>query len=334
MSQKFCYNQQQKATQGSGRLLLSGSSSDSLRLERNLLPLPPLLCPRALNRIQPPMRTVVRTHEPPLARPAEFLGSLWRDLLRSRPLATEIAKRDIRSLYRHSLLGPLGALLLPLALTALALGFNRSGILNVDSTAVPYGLYVLVGVVLWTTFIEVLNISLYGLRSELRLLSRTTAPPEAIILGKLGPVFVNLLLKLALIAAAVLWYRMPLPLTAALAPVGMLGLVLLGMAIGLLIAPLGLLYRDISWIFGTVTTLWFFFSPVYFPPPAHGAIGVIMNFNPVTPLLADTRSLLLSGTAITPFRSLVIIGGASLLLLLSWFCARVVLWVAIEQVNE
>jgi len=148
------------------------------------------------------MWTVVRTHEPPLARPAEFFGSVWCDLRRSRPLATEIAKREIRSQYRRSLLGPLGALVFPLALTALALGFNRSGILKVDSAAIPYALYVLVGVVLWTTFIEVLNISLYGLPSELRLLARTTAPPEAIILGKLGPVFANLLLKLALLDRA------------------------------------------------------------------------------------------------------------------------------------
>ena len=167
-----------------------------------------------------------------------------------------------------------------------------------------------------------------------RLLARTTAPPEAIILGKLGPVFANLLLKLALIAAAVFSYRMPLPLTAALAPIGLLGLALLGTAVGLLIAPLNLLYRDISWVFGTVTTIWFFFSPVYFSPPATGTVGVIMNLNPVTPLLADTRSLLLTGTAITPIRSILIIGGACLLLMASWFCIRIVLWVAMEQVNE
>ena len=280
------------------------------------------------------MRTVVRTYEPPLAHPAEFLGSLWRDLLRSRPLALEIAKRDIRNQYRHSLLGPIGALLFPLALTVLALGFHRSGILKVDSAGVPYALYVLVGVVLWTTFIEILNAPLYGLFAELRLIARTTAPPEAIILGKLGPVSVNLLLKLILVATAVLWYRVPITPAAALAAFGLLGLALLGMALGLLIAPLNLLYRDVSWIFGTITTLWFFFSPVYFPAPATGAIGVIMNLNPVTPLLADTRSLLLTGTALAPIRSVLTIAGACLLLTASWFYTRIVLCVAMEQVNE
>ena len=280
------------------------------------------------------MRTVLHTHEPPLARPAEFFDKVWRDLRRSRPLASEIAKRDIRTQYRHSLLGPTAVLLLPLVLTALAVGFHRSGILRVDTASDPYVLYVLVGVVLWTSFIEALNAPSYGLLSELRLLARTTAPPEAIVLGKLGPLFLNLLLKLLLVAAALLWYRMPISISAALAPIGILGLFVLGTAIGLLIAPINLLYRDISWIVGTLTTLWFFFSPVYFPAPASGPVSVIMNLNPVTPLLADTRSLLLTGTAVTPTRSALTLLAACLLLVVSWFFARIVLWVAIEQVNE
>jgi lipopolysaccharide transport system permease protein len=280
------------------------------------------------------MWIVVRTHEPPLAQPAKFLGEVWYDLRRSRPLATEIAKRDIRRQYRHSLLGILGPLLFPLALTALALGFSRSGILKVDSISFPYALYVLIGVVLWTTFIEVLNVPLYSLLSELRLLTRTTAPPEAIVLGKLGPVFVNLMLKIALVSAALLWYRVPLSLAAGLSVIPLFGLLALGTAIGLMIAPLSFLYRDISWVFNAVTTLWFFFSPVYFRPPATGAVGVIMKLNPVTPLLMDTRSLLLTGAAISPLPSLVIIGCAFLLLTVSWLYTRIVLRVAMEQVNE
>jgi len=293
-----------------------------------------LLRQSALNKMQPSMRTAVRTHEPPFARPAEFLGSVWRDLRRSQALAVEIAKRDIRSQYRHSLLGPLGVLLFPLVLTALALGFHSSGILKVDSSGVPYTLYVLVGVILWTTFIEALNAPVYGLIAELRLLARTTAPPEAIILGKLGPVLLNLLLKLVLVVGVLAWYHTSIPLAAVLTPIGLFGLALLGTAIGLLVAPLNLFYRDVSWILGTVTTVWFFFSPVYFPAPSGGIIGFIINLNPVTPLLSDTRSLLLTGNTMTPLRSVLTLLGACLLLVACWLYARIMLWAAIEQVNE
>jgi lipopolysaccharide transport system permease protein len=280
------------------------------------------------------MGTVIRSYEPPLARPAEFAAGAWRDLRHSYPLALEIAKRDLRRQYRHSLLGPTAVLLLPLALTVLALGFHRSGILQVESVNVPYALYVLAGVILWITFVEALNAPVSGLVSELRVLTRTTAPPEAIVLGKLGPIVFNLLVKLLLLAVGFYWYRIPVHAAALLAGIGIIGLFVLGTAIGLVIAPLNLLYNDISWILGTATTVWFFFSPVYFPVSAAGPVGMMMRLNPITPLLADTRSLLLTGVAVTPVRSALILLAAFLLLVFSWFYARIVFRVAMEQLND
>ncbi len=280
------------------------------------------------------MRTVVRTHEPPLAHPADFIRNVWDDLRRSRPLALEIAKRDIRGQYRSSLLGPTVVVLSPLALTAVAIGFRRTGILHVDSSSVPYALFVLVGVVLWTTLMDAMNAPIQGILAEQRLLSRTSAPPEAIVLGKMGTVFLNAFTRGVILAAAILWYRFPIPATVLLAPLGLLSLAVVGIAIGLVIAPINLLYRDISWMLATVTTVWFFFSPVYFPAPSGGAVGTIMRYNPITSVLSDTRSLILTGAIASPSHSLLITLGGCLSLIACWLYARIALGVAIEQVNE
>jgi lipopolysaccharide transport system permease protein len=277
---------------------------------------------------------VVRTHEPPLARPAEFVQGVWRDLRRSPPLAVEMAKRDIRKQYRQSLFGPAVVLFTPLVMTAVALGFRRTGILNVDSTGTPYALFVLVGVILWITFVEALNAPIYGFLAEQRLLARTSAPPEAIVLGKLGALFFNALIRAVLLMIAIAWYRISIPATVLLAPIGLLSLAALGTAVGILIAPINLLYRDISSVLATVTTFWFFFSPVYFPAPAGGTIGAIMRLNPVTPILSDTRSLILTGVVANPLSSLGVTLAAGLLLVICWLYARIVLGVALEQVNE
>jgi len=279
-------------------------------------------------------RTVVRTHEPSLARPAEFIRVVWHDLRRSRPLAVEMAKRDIRNQYRQSLFGPAVIVLSPLAITAVAVGFRSTGILNVDSASTPYAIFVLVGVILWTTFVEALNAPIHGFLAEQRLLAWTSAPPEAIVLGKLGTLFWNFLVRSALLGIAILWYHISVPAAALLAPIGLLSLTALGTAVGFLLAPFNLLYRDISWVFATITTLWFFFSPVYFPAPSVGTVGAIMKLNPVTPLLSDTRSLILTGVITNPVRSLLVTLGACLLLVAGWFFARIVLSAAVEQVNE
>lgn len=280
------------------------------------------------------MRTVIHTHEPPLARPAELIRRVWHDLRRSRPLAVEIAKRDIRGQYRSSLFGPLVVVVPPLAITAVAVGFRRNGILNVDSTVIPYPLFVLVGVVLWTAFLDALNAPIHGFLTEQKLLARTSAPPEAVVLGKLGIVFSNVLARGIVLAIAILWYRIPIPATVLLAPIGLLSLTVVGMAIGLLIAPLNLLYRDISWMLATITTFWFFFSPVYFLAPSSGPIGVIMRFNPITPVLSDTRSLILTGTIGNEAGSALVTLGGFMLLSVGWMYARIALSVVIEQVNE
>jgi lipopolysaccharide transport system permease protein len=277
---------------------------------------------------------VVRTPEPPLARPREFVRNAWRDVRRSRSLAVEMAKRDIRSQYRQTLLGAAVVALPPLALTAVALGFRRAGILSVDSLSVPYGLFVLIGVVLWTTFLDALNAPIHGLLAEQRLLARTSSPPEAVILGKLGQVLFNLGVRTVLLAAAVVWYRAAVPPTVVLAPFGLAGLIALGTAVGLLLAPINLLYRDVSRLLVTVTTFWLFVSPVYFPTPPTGAIATIMKLNPVTPLLSGTRALALTGRLADPVHGVSVAAGTLLLLALCWVYVRVALPVALEQFND
>jgi ABC-type polysaccharide/polyol phosphate export permease len=119
-----------------------------------------------------------------------------------------------------------------------------------------------------------------------------------------------------------------------LALAGVLTLTALGTAVGLALAPVNLLYRDISRLLTVATAFWLVFSPVYFPPPQGNLIGAVMRANPVTPILSGTRSLLLTGHIADPVHTAVVSAGAFVALVLSWFFVRIVLRVAIEQANE
>ena len=271
------------------------------------------------------------TCEPPLARPAQFVRVAWRDLQRSPALAVEIAKRDIRKQYRQALFGPGAVVLTPLAMIGIALGFHRTGILNPEIGMASYPLYVAVGVILWMTFVDALNAPIHGLLADQRLLAQTRAPLEAIVLGKLGPLFLNVLIRAGVFVLVCIGAGVSLPASALFAPIGVLSLVVLGTSIGLLIAPINVLYRDVSWMVSTGTILWFVFSPVYFTAPPAGVVGAIMRLNPLTPILSDTRSLILTGSAGNLLPSLGVTLGACLLLVVCWLYARVALWVTIEQ---
>jgi homopolymeric O-antigen transport system permease protein len=85
--------------------------------------------------------------------------------------------------------------------------------------------------------------------------------------------------------------------TAALAPFGVALLIALGSGIGLILAPLNFLYRDVSKALPVITTLWFFMTPVIYVPPLHGIAAVIMQrINPVTQILLTTRNLIFPGS--------------------------------------
>jgi lipopolysaccharide transport system permease protein len=225
-------------------------------------------------------------------------------------------------------------LLTPLVMTAAALGFRRTGILHVDSAGVPYAVFALVGVILWLVFVEALNAPIHAFLAEQRLLTRMCVPPEAIVLGKLGTLILNVLIRASLLAAAAAGHYLSISAGWALAPIGVASLMALGTSLGLMIAPLNLLYRDLSWALAMAMTLWFFVSPVYFSPPSAGPIGAIMRLNPVTPLLSGTRSLVLTGTIPNAASSVFVASGTFLLLAFCVLYARIVLPVAIEHVNE
>lgn len=225
-----------------------------------------------------------------VSRPRRFLRSAWQDLRRSPLIGWQLFRANLKAGRRRSLFGYLW-LLLPAATTALvSVYLQHRAIVSVAPTALPYALHVLAGMVLWQAFLDALNAPLQQLGAARQLVTRSMVPHEAVLLAGLfetGLAAAIRLLFLALFLVAIgflpsIWALLLLPL-------GLGFLAILGMAIGLIVTPLGLLYDDVRKGLGVVTTLWFFLTPVLFPAPASGPL----RFNPVTPLLDGARGSLL-----------------------------------------
>ncbi len=234
----------------------------------------------------------VHTPEMQLRNPLHLITGLATDLVRSRHVAWEMLKRDLKSQYRTSFLGILIPLLPALTTAAWAVLFRDSHIINVGAVNMPYPFFVLCGMMLWAAFLESIDAPIQGVQSEQTLLSKADVPPEAITVARLGQVFVNFGVKTLLIAAAAIAYHVHIAGTIFLAPLGLLLIVMLGASIGLIVAPLNLLYMDVAKAVPVITTFWFFTTPIIFTAPSKGLAGLIMNkINPITPLLTSTREL-------------------------------------------
>lgn len=223
------------------------------------------------------------------SRPRSFLRAAWRDLRRSPRIGWQLFRANLKAGRRRSLFGYLW-LLLPAATTALvSVYLQQRAIVAVAPTVLPYALHVLAGMVLWQAFLDAVNAPLQHLVAARQLITRSMVPHEAILLGGLLEAGLAAGIRLVFLAAFVVATGYVPSLSALLVlPLGMGFLVLLGTAIGLGVAPLGLLYDDVRRGLGVVTTLWFFLTPVLFPAPDSGPL----RFNPVTPLLEAARGSL------------------------------------------
>ena len=240
---------------------------------------------------------VVYTAGSALKSPLAVIRQLAMDSVRSRHVIWEMFKRDLTSQYRQSLLGVLFSLLPPLATTAWAILFRSAHLINVGRSSVPYPFFVLCGMMVWATFLEALDAPISGVLSEQSLLSKASIPPEAVTFARLGQVFFNFCVKALVVAVTALFYRIHVPWTATLVPFGVALIVALGAGVGLILAPLNFLYRDISRALPVITTFWFFLTPVIFVSPGQGIASVIMEkINPVTQILLATRGLIFPGS--------------------------------------
>lgn len=241
------------------------------------------------------MEETVYTSGSQLNNPKLFFREAVEDLKATREIGWRLFLRNLRSQYRQSWLGYLWLIIPPLGTTLIWVYLGRAKILNVNTTDVPYPVYVLTGVFLWQTFVEALTCPLQQLQSSRWILTKIKAPHEAFILAGLGSIVFNFLARLAILIVAFLWYGVSLQMTLFLFPLGVLSLFLLGLAIGLLITPLGILYTDISNGMGVIITFWFFITPIFYTIPTDGKILSIVKYNPVTPLLVTTRNWLTNG---------------------------------------
>ena len=276
---------------------------------------------------------VIYTSESLLRHPLLLFKQMWRDLLASRGLAWRLLVRDISAQYRKSFLGILWAFLPPVA-TAVGLTLaNNAKVINISATDLPYPAYVMLSMTLWQTFVEALNGPMEAITKAKVMLAKINFPREALILAQLGQVFFNFGIKLILIAGLFIAFRMPLHWTIILAPVALIHLIALGTFFGMMLAPLGVLYNDVSKGMTFIVGIWLLLTPVIYPIPSEGIFGAIVRLNPVTPLIATTRDLATKGVVSEPVGFWIASGIALGGLLVSWVVYRLAMPFIIERTS-
>ncbi len=242
-----------------------------------------------------PLKETVYTPDSELLHFGKLLRNMGQDLLASRELAWRLLIRNISAQYRQSFLGYTWAFIPPLFTSAIWVFLQSHRVFEIADTGMPYVVFVIVGTVLWQTFTEALNSPLRVVSGSKSILSKVNFPREALILASIGQVLFSFLIRALILVAVMVWFKITPGVSVLLVPLGVLALIGLGTAIGLLLTPLGLLYQDVGRGLTFVAQAWFFLTPVIYPLPKASFAATLIEFNPVTPLLVSTRDWLIVG---------------------------------------
>jgi lipopolysaccharide transport system permease protein len=108
-------------------------------------------------------------------------------------------------------------------------------------------------------------------------------------------------------------------------PVGVLSIVILGYTIGILLTPIGMLYKDISMAMGMIMMFWMFVSPVVMTIPDSGLVSQVMRWNPISPILDTTRAWLVGVDPLLTGHYAVVMAISAVFLVIGWILYRVAL---------
>ncbi len=230
-----------------------------------------------------------------IRNPVKLFSDMWSDTWNGRELAWRLFLRNIRGLYRQTLLGLFWAFLPPVANTAIWIFLRQQGVFNIGDMEVNETLYILTGMILWQAFGDAIQMPLKVLNQHKSMLSKLRFSREALLLVGLGEIVFDLLIRAVLLALAMAWFGVAPSLAVLGAVVAIVMMIALGATLGILLMPIGSLYQDVGRLLSMVVPFWMILTPIIYPSPT-AFPGTLLNWlNPASPFLILSRDLLLMG---------------------------------------
>lgn len=217
----------------------------------------------------------------------------------NRSLIRELVASDFKLRYQNSVLGYLWSLLRPLLLFGvLYIVFTK--VIKVGKGVPFYPAYLLLGLVLWTFFIEATTSGMNAIVGRGDLIRKVSIPKYIIIISTTASAFVNFCLNMIVVVIFMILSHVPFRLTILAAPVFIAELVAFSLAVSFLLSALFVKFRDLTHIWDVALQILFYATPIIYPltlPPLKFA--KLISLNPLTQIFQDVRWLMITPDTLT-----------------------------------
>jgi ABC-type polysaccharide/polyol phosphate export permease len=235
-------------------------------------------------------------------------------LPRYRALIQSLVVRELKARYRGSVLGffwsfanPLLLLLIYSFVFTVVLPGTRPPELE------PYALFMFCGILPWTWFSSSLSEASNVLISGGTLIKKVLFPAEVLPIVTVLANMVHFFLGLPILAAFLVYYRVPLN-AAELAwfPLVVFTQLLLTLSLALIVSSLTVHFRDLKDLLANLLTFWFFATPIIYPYTIMAPWQMrMLNLNPFTHLAITYQEILYFEGPVGHGFWLLVLGGIS-----------------------
>lgn len=254
-----------------------------------------------------------------------------KELIQYKDLIAMFVKRDFKTLYKQTILGPLWIIINPL-LTTLMFTVVFGNIANISTDGMPQIVFYMLGTTVWTYFSSCLTKTSSTFTGNAAIFGKVYFPrlvtPISTVISGLINFGVQFLMFLGFMAYFMVKGSPIHPnLWILITPLLLVQLAALALGFGIIISSLTTKYRDLAVLVTFGVQLWMYATPVVYPASQIGGkLKTLMMLNPVSPIVESFRYAFL-GSGSIPWNYL----GISVITTLVVLFAGVVLFSRVEK---
>lgn len=222
------------------------------------------------------------------------LKGIWR----YRDLFVMYVKRDIITVYKQTILGPLWFFFQPIFTTIMYM-FVFATLAGISTGGIPEALFYMSGTLLWNYFNACFGTGQGTFTGNAGVFSKVYFPRLVAPLSGVTSGFIKALIQALPLLVVYIYYVVngePIHLTweFVLFPVLFLLIALMGLGCGLIISALTVKYRDLNNLVAFGMQLWMYATPVIYPVTISGdrTLTMFLKCNPLQGIFTDFRYML------------------------------------------
>ena len=217
-----------------------------------------------------------------------------KEVWQYRDLIILFVKRDFTTRYKQTILGPLWFLIQPLFIT-LTQTFIFGNVAKLSTDGLPQILFYMGGNVLWLYFSTCLTSTSNTFLANARLFGKIYFPRLTTPIATAISSLINFIIQFAMFLAFVLFYiiqgaNVHITWIAALTPLIIIQIAILGTGCGIIVSALTTKYRDLQVMVSFGVMIWMYLSPVIISGSSLSEpVYRLMMLNPVSPAIELMR---------------------------------------------